>query len=312
MKRKIIKQGIGGNTIFLPIKWVREHNLQPGDEIDILEAEQGLLISSEAKLKKKEIDLKFDEEKEPIQHIYLNILYRQGYDKINIRLKNKKQTKFIQKIVDKSMLGFEVIEKEENKICIDNVTEPSSEKQQTLLRRIFLINLRSFEIIIKDMEKGDFKNLKKLQELTFKSNKYEKFCRRNISRKKFTEKNIYSHWELYKSISYTQLFLMHMYEVLSEQKKMKIPKELIALFKEIFNTFEKTYEGFYQKDIKKVSKNSEVAREKFYKVILKELEKRTGPINAILYYYGEISRQTYLLTVPMLGLLLEENPEEKE
>ena len=47
MKRKIIRQGSGGLTIYLPKKWAEEKGLRIGDEVDLKEAPYGLLVVPE-------------------------------------------------------------------------------------------------------------------------------------------------------------------------------------------------------------------------------------------------------------------------
>jgi antitoxin component of MazEF toxin-antitoxin module len=49
MFRKIIKQGHNTLTITLPSEWTRKLNLAAGSEINLIERENGLLITSEKK-----------------------------------------------------------------------------------------------------------------------------------------------------------------------------------------------------------------------------------------------------------------------
>ena len=53
MKRKIIKQGHNTLTITLPNKWAQRLNLKAGDEVDLVEKENSILINSEEKAKEK-------------------------------------------------------------------------------------------------------------------------------------------------------------------------------------------------------------------------------------------------------------------
>jgi phosphate uptake regulator len=57
MRRKIIKQGNNSYTLTLPIKWVKEYNLDGADEVEIIEEEGSLKIVSEQKKIKKEISI---------------------------------------------------------------------------------------------------------------------------------------------------------------------------------------------------------------------------------------------------------------
>jgi len=54
MKRKLIKQG-GGNglTFYIPKKWADARGLNGGDEVEIAEVDNGLLVTAETRLKKK-------------------------------------------------------------------------------------------------------------------------------------------------------------------------------------------------------------------------------------------------------------------
>jgi hypothetical protein len=54
MKRKIIKQGLGGYTIYLPKKWIDNFKLQAGDEINLDLIDNKLLISAEGIKEKRQ------------------------------------------------------------------------------------------------------------------------------------------------------------------------------------------------------------------------------------------------------------------
>ena len=58
MKRKIIKQGHNTLTITLPSDWVKRFNLQGGNEIDLIEKDNGLFLTTEKinSIKKAEFD----------------------------------------------------------------------------------------------------------------------------------------------------------------------------------------------------------------------------------------------------------------
>ncbi|MBW3012441.1 hypothetical protein KY311_04600, partial [Candidatus Woesearchaeota archaeon] len=70
MQRKLIKQGEGGYTIYLPKKWVEGKGPKPGDQINIAEAETALIIGAPIK-GRKETTIEVIPEK---RHEILNIL----------------------------------------------------------------------------------------------------------------------------------------------------------------------------------------------------------------------------------------------
>lgn len=52
MKRRIIKQGHNTLTVTLPSAWVKDLNIHAGDEIDLVEEANGLLLTTEKKTEK--------------------------------------------------------------------------------------------------------------------------------------------------------------------------------------------------------------------------------------------------------------------
>ena len=47
MKRRIIKQGHNTLTITLPSKWAKKFNINPGDEVELIEQGKDLKIATE-------------------------------------------------------------------------------------------------------------------------------------------------------------------------------------------------------------------------------------------------------------------------
>jgi phosphate uptake regulator len=305
MKRKLIKQGKGGLTFYVPKKWADSKGLKPGDEIELTPADGELLLSAEAKLGKKEVKLNIASQNEKIIRIKLHLLYRKGFDRIVITYKTKKEKDVVLEEFERELLGFEITEQTKGKIVVENVTEPSEEKQEVLLRRMFLIIKNSFNIIGEDFEQSKFENLSLLQDAAKKINQYNSFCRRNISKKRFTNDTAYSYWNLYNSLLVLQRILLHFYMALSKTKKFKLPNKYLKFFDTIEVSMDEFYKGFFNKDIDLINHANDLSINLLYQKILPEIKKEKGEISLILYFFGELSRFVYLATIPALGILLE-------
>ncbi len=306
MRRKIIKQGIGGNTIFLPVKWVRENNLAPGQEVDIVELDEGLLISaSGGKEQKKEIETSIADDHEPFIRQILDTLYRVGYDKITIQYQNKTQEKIIETLVDSTMLGFEVTKKKDHEIVIEGITELTSEKQHSLLRKMLLIIKESFGMLESDIKNSSYGNLEEIKTLSRRFSKYDNFCTRNISKKKFSEPKATSHWTLYSYLRLTQRSLLHLYEVLEKNRDLTLNPSIQNLIYQLQKCFEGIYEGYFKKDLSILNKNNVAANKLLYNTVHTQLKKSSGIESVVLYYCGEIARLVCITTVPMLGIIIE-------
>ena len=120
MKRKLIKQGLGGVTVTLPIKWIRELNLDAGAEVEVNETEQGILISSQAlEGKKKTKELFIKKEETGRLRTIISSLYRQGYDEITLNFETPFSLNEITKMVE-SLLGYIITEQTDKRIIIKN------------------------------------------------------------------------------------------------------------------------------------------------------------------------------------------------
>ena len=100
MRRKLIKQGNDALTITIPAKWLKNKSLKSGDEVEINEQEQDLLISGtgEAELKTKQIFL----ETVSANHLrsLISSAYKAGYDQINIKSKEQLKLSLINEIIN--------------------------------------------------------------------------------------------------------------------------------------------------------------------------------------------------------------------
>jgi len=305
MKRKLIKQGGGGGlTLYIPKKWADARGLKGGDEIEITEVDNSLLVSTEVRLKKKEIELKFTTEEKAFIIINLNNIYRLGYDKIKVSFKTNKQANIVKEAVENNLLGFEITESGKDFLVLESVTEPSEEKQEVLLRRMFLLIKESLDLFSKDFQVGKFQNLSTIHHLTQKVVQYDNFCRRNISRKKFTEEKVNFYWSVYSHLLLIQRSLLHLYEQLS-QKQFRISKNAMSIFNSVSSSLNALYEAVYKKDVELLRQANEGSQNALNKQILPALLKSSGLESVVLHYLGEFARLTYVATSPALSILLQ-------
>jgi phosphate uptake regulator len=84
MKRKIIKQGHNTLTLTLPNKWVQKHSIKPGDEVDVSEADRGLMISTDSNLNLSTITVDVSKLSPSVIWRYILSAYRAGYNEIRV------------------------------------------------------------------------------------------------------------------------------------------------------------------------------------------------------------------------------------
>lgn len=194
MRRKIIKQGLGGYTIYLPKEWIILKNLNPGDEIEI-QADQGnLVLSSRSKNQKAEatislLDCNFNLVKRTIIN-----QYRFGIDKIRINYNDEKVLGLIKQVVSSQMIGFEIISYNNNSCILESITDTNAENFWNIVNNEFFILKNMIREVESNLTKKDKLVYDNVASSTQQIQKYADFLRRCISKKLFSNKISPFYW----------------------------------------------------------------------------------------------------------------------
>lgn len=135
MRRRLIKQGMGGLTVSLPIKWIRQRNLKAGDEIDIDEDADRLVLAGIGETSKKKKIYMLHDNKELLRTL-LSAYYRQGYYEIILEFHEKQPFKLMQETVE-SLRGYDIISQEKNLCTIRDMSREEHESSSALTTRLF-------------------------------------------------------------------------------------------------------------------------------------------------------------------------------
>ena len=308
MKRKLIRQSGSSLTVYLPKKWVDAQGLKAGDEVDVSETDNAVIISSNPTVTRSEISCELISMEERFIRLTLSNIYRLGYDKLTLKLIDERQKKMVRNVIDRYMMGFEVLDEKKDLMVLESVTEPSEEKQDALLRKMFLLMKQSFEMLTLDLKKGSLDHIEDIREASTKVNLFANFCIRNISKKRFTEQRVSLYWSLYLKMTHFERSIFYCYDILNRQlgprRSLRLTKKTLALFDAIQQAYNDLYEGFFQGDIARLKRSSDISRATLNDVMNNELIRSKGIDTIVIYYAGEMSRLVYLTSSSALGLVL--------
>ncbi len=241
MKRKLIKQGLGGVTVTLPIKWIRQLNLDAGAEVEVNETDQGILISSQAlERKKKTKELFLKKEEQGRLRTILSSLYRQGYDEISLNFETPFQLNEITKIVE-SLLGYIITEQTDKKITIKNAFKDNFEEINMAINKMF-VTTTFFLKQISNYLNGE-KIKEELADLRNSIIKQRDYCQRMINVQQFEKEKSYEYHLL---IFTLEKIASNGNNLISQKKKIKpiMVKEL----EEIIEYLVELQKAFLKKD----------------------------------------------------------------
>nr|MCK4929756.1 hypothetical protein [Nanoarchaeota archaeon] len=299
MKRKLIKQGGGGFTVYLPKKWADKKGLKPGDQIDIKETGTALTIDTAVK-EKKETTIEITEENKKDLKILLTHLYRRGFDTITIRNIDESLLNIVKEVTTKILLGFEITEKDENKCKIENISEPTEEKYDVMVRRIFLIIKETQRIVNTDFKNNKFNSIKEIQEFRDQQDKYVLFCRRILTKERFKIENPSLDWELLTFIMHIEHAYYYLY-LYASKSSLRQNKKIIELLERLEEYFQLYYNAYYKKDIKSIHKINQLRQEYQFGKCYQYLEQAKLKDTVILSHIRELFRLIQIGTSPILS-----------
>jgi len=304
MERKLIKQGLGGFTIYLPKKWLDKKGLKEGNSVELIETDSNLIIGSKFK-KNKSIEINItDENKKDLKNMLTHI-YRKGYDKISLLNLNQNTIKEIKEITKELLLGMEITERTTNSCIMENIYEPIEQKYEVLLRRVFLLIKETENLIIQDFNNKKFENLQDINDIRNQLDKYVLFCRRILIKEKF-QKNQILEWELLTFLTHINHAYFYLYKYVSSNN-IKIEEKILKLLESSKSYFELLYEGYFKQEIKYIHKINLLKNKYHFGEIIEMLEKSKGKEIIILSKINEIFRIIQISSSPILSMLINSN-----
>lgn len=223
MKRKVIKQGLGGFTIYLPKKWVNFVELKAGDELDVKENGKTLIIEADKStvLEDRQVEINLDSVKRNFdKRSLLGALYKLGYDTIILNY-NELDMKVVKEI-SSDLYGFEILKLETNYCVFKNIIQTTNVNLDESYRKIIFSIKQIQTQIIKNIENDSHsldtievyrKNILKLRDLIMRIISKEKL----VDPKNMALYSIVSElWLITKRYISIQKYLIN--EVLENQK----------------------------------------------------------------------------------------------
>ncbi len=279
MKRKIAKIGPSTLMVSLPSKWAKKYNLKKGDEIDLLENENRLIVSTQQEVFKKELEINISS-LDLMLYRLIGAIYKSGYEQVKIIFNNSEQLETIYDVLKKTCIGFEIIEQTKNYIIIKEISKPEHLEFENVLRRNFLFLLSVANDSLEAIKKEDFNELKNITLRDHNINKYSDFCRRILNKRSISEfsKNapLYCIVEQLEKIGdiYRDL-CNYTYET-----KVKLDKETIIVYEKINKFLLSFYEMFYKFNFENLEKFGQDRKEILY--LVNNLKTKETKINSFL------------------------------
>jgi phosphate uptake regulator len=277
MKRKIIRQGHNTLTLTLPTRWAKKVNLKAGDEVDLEEKGNALILNSLVQKREKSCTIDIRDFTIPLLWRYFQSAYRSGCDEIKIlhdpakkeyedayhyyttqfdyaklgeKVPPKPVIALLQEVTNR-FIGMEVVDSGKGYYLIKEMAEVSSKEFDHSLRRIFLIIRQLFDRVIDAISHGEINDAqlcKELHTIDLNVDKFVDYCARILNK---IDTDVP---ENKKSLMFSSLFIL---ELIGDEFKYigkhialskKSVKDITELAKMARAHFELYYKLFYSFD----------------------------------------------------------------
>ncbi|MEM3010619.1 MAG: phosphate uptake regulator PhoU [Candidatus Bathyarchaeia archaeon] len=269
--RKLQKIKGGSFTVSLPKDWVEKRKLKSGEQLTVLEEEDGslrLFPFSTALSENLEVTLELENFNSVRALEYcIGTYYMQGSNKINIISKktipaeHKKRLKLLRI----ELPGVEVAEEEANKLSFQVIIDPATFSLDTLISKTSAFSLRLQEDAIKSLLEQDFQLAAEVLERSREALRHYRMTIRQIAlasisrliAKKIGIKNCQecvtfalTARDLNRLVHHSSSIAKH---VLALKNKRKISKEILGILEEMSKTAyemqEKAVRAFLEKNV---------------------------------------------------------------
>ena len=231
MKRKVIQ--IAGSTqlVSLPRQWAKAHNIQRGQEIDVQEDADRIIVSANSAPPFEKVNLDVSELDGMVAR-FIHALYKRGVDELKVYFGKPELMVKVQEAISKEAVGFEVLEQGSDN-CTIRYVSGSMEEFDSVLRRTFLLLLTMSEQAYDSLKAANYPQLKNTAFLEEANNRFTTICRRHLN--KFGTNSYgkigplyYLIEELEKIADQYKYVCQHFSNL--QDKKIKVNEEVMSLF----------------------------------------------------------------------------------
>ncbi|MBI2142383.1 phosphate uptake regulator PhoU [Candidatus Woesearchaeota archaeon] len=248
MKRKVIQ--IAGSTqlVSLPRAWAKRNNIQKGQEVDVEEDGDKVIVSTTNAPKKSVIEIDLSGITPRLADRFLARAYQLGYDELIINYDSLDVAAAIQQKVPE-LLGFDIYEQTKNRFVIKSISSRLEIDFDSALRKAFLIATSMADLCLEAASQKDIKALEHIRYRDLDLNKFCYFCLRAINKNQYKG---HDNRILYYLVETLEDVGDSYKELADNLAKKGVTDKLIKAITKVNNVFKLSYEFFYKPDKGKV------------------------------------------------------------
>ncbi|MBI4438546.1 hypothetical protein HY640_01280 [Candidatus Woesearchaeota archaeon] len=253
MKRKVIQIAGSTHLISLPRAWTKRNNIQKGQELDVQEEGDKVVVNSSSMPIVESFDIDISRFNGMTSRC-IQALYKRGIDELRVKFSKPESIRYVHAAINSDVVGFEILEQGQSHCVIKSVSG-NTEEFDSILRRTFLLLLAMSDEFLSVLKNEDYAHLKNVAFLEQTNNRFTTVLRRHINKNgkvKYSKTGpIYYIIEMLEKIADQYKYTCY-YLNTNMEKGGKIRKELIDGVQKANSMVRDFYELFYKFDDEKL------------------------------------------------------------
>lgn len=251
MRRKIIKLGEATLVTSLPSKWAKMYGLKQGDELEIDEKENKLIIATKREFATEKAVLDITNIASLINYGIM-ALYLKGIDELVIKSDDPSLIGKLQERPLKELIGYEIIEQGKNHCTIKDISGSMEMDYDVLLKRVFLL-INSMADEMEKAVESKSTDLGHIPSIDFNANRFAFLCLRKLNKQGY-KGNVET--SVYYFLILTLERIGDLYSDSADyitKNKIVLSKESIDMLKKVNLLYRKYQELFFTFNLAKAS-----------------------------------------------------------
>jgi len=264
MKRKVNLVGQNTLTISLPSKWARKYDIKKGNELEMDERGNIIILSTTSDTrtpKRLEIEIKRNED---FLKRFICGPYWRGYDEIYIKFEDKEVINSIQDNVN-NLLGFEIIKQGKDFCILGNIAGEIYKEFDSILNRLMLVNINQFKELYEYLSKNEFSKLSNILSIEQTIDRLAYFCKRILNINGYSEPT--KTCDIYLIVSILEAISDNLKDIaeLVDKRKIRLHHNTLEILKKLIEQQDDFYRLFDKYDRKSIvifkKKRMEIVKE---------------------------------------------------
>lgn len=299
MKRKVIQIAGSTSLISLPKPWIIKMGIKKGDELDLEEQGNKMVVSTEKSNAPKTLTISPDKFGK-FHKNYLSAAYHIGFEDIEIIYDDATTLKKVQERLV-NCIGYEIVNQGDNFCNIKSISQVSLTEFNQILRKVFLLIMTMGDNIVEVIKEKKYSKLDEVKILEVTNNKLTDFCKRVLNVSGYND---------YSKLTVLYTIVMYLEQVADEyrdicdalmDRKTKVSPKLISEFNEVLLLFNEFYESFYKFErgkIEQVFSKAQPFRDK----LLLRIKSAEPDERIVLHSLSNVVSQIYEMATANLSL----------